>query len=146
MRRCRRLRKLFSWTVYGGLPCALFHGNLRRLPKRKKSLLPFFTAQRRLDAWASRKGEPFFGAFLQCRSFVPACRFFDVEALVRDRARGLSDIFFCCNGCPGDRDILTPGMRHGNVEHDLIVQCARYLGHALLRLVNAREKRRIFLL
>lgn len=72
----------------------MFHGDLRRLPKRKKSLLPFFTAQRRLDAWASRKGESYFCAFLPYRIFVPACRFFDAEALVRDRARGLADIFF----------------------------------------------------
>lgn len=86
-------QRAFFWTVYGGA-CALFHGDLRRLPKRKKSLLPLFTAQRRLDAWASRKGEPFFGAFLQCRSFVPDCFFLMPRLLSGTGHEGSPTYFF----------------------------------------------------
>ena len=87
-------QRAFFLNCVRGLPWALFHGDLRRLPKRKKRLLPHFTAQRRLDAWASRKGEPFFGAFLQCRSFVPDCFFLMPRLLSGTGHEGSPTYFF----------------------------------------------------
>ena len=105
-----------------------FCSDLRRLPKGEKAFasLFFFTEQRLLDCWKAAGGEKQILGLPAIPAFVPACRFFDAEALVQDKARERTDIFFCCEGCPDDCNIPMPGMRHGNMEHDLIVQRARY--------------------